>query len=118
MTVGDQRWGVDVVVSRAPQLKNGNDDLGGCHQGQPRRTTQGHHATSRHGLVRLVSSPRGVATLQTNRVYARGVCEGIAVHASELSLCVGRICVACAGRNMCLLCWRLVRSVRVCVAVR
>lgn len=25
MAVGDQRWGVDVVVSRAPQLNNDND---------------------------------------------------------------------------------------------
>jgi hypothetical protein len=28
-----------------------------------------------------------------NRAYARGVCEDIAVHAGELSLCAGRICV-------------------------
>jgi hypothetical protein len=27
------------------------------------------------------SSRRGVATVQTNRAYARGICEGIAVHA-------------------------------------
>jgi hypothetical protein len=25
--------------------------------------------------------------------YARGICEGSAVHAGELALCVGRICV-------------------------
>jgi hypothetical protein len=38
-----------------------------------------------------------VATLQTNRAYARGICEGIAVRAGELSLCVGRICVVSAA---------------------
>jgi hypothetical protein len=36
------------------------------------------------------------------------------VRAGELSLCVGRICVVSAGGHMCLLCWRLVRVVRVC----
>ena len=30
-------------------------------------------------------------------VYARGICQGIAVRAGELSLCVGRICVVSAG---------------------
>ena len=38
-----------------------------------------------------------VVTLPTNRAYARGICEGIAVRAGELSLCVGRICVVSAG---------------------
>jgi hypothetical protein len=28
--------------------------------------------------------------------YARGICEGSAVHAGELALCVGRICVPSA----------------------
>jgi len=32
-----------------------------------------------------------------NRAYARGIYEGIAVRAGELSLCVGRIFVASAG---------------------
>ena len=43
------------------------------------------------------ASQRGVATLQTNRAYARGICEGIAARAGELSLCVRRICVVSAG---------------------
>jgi hypothetical protein len=29
--------------------------------------------------------------------YARGICEGIAVHAGELSLCIGRIFMASVG---------------------
>jgi len=32
-----------------------------------------------------------------NRAYARGVCDGIAAHAGELSLCAGRICVPSVG---------------------
>jgi hypothetical protein len=32
-----------------------------------------------------------------NRAYARGLCEGVAVHAGELSLCVERICVPGVG---------------------
>ena len=54
---------------------------------------RGHHATSSSRW----SSQRGVATLQTNRAYARGICECIAVRAGELSLCVGRICVISVG---------------------
>ena len=38
-----------------------------------------------------------IATLQANRVYACGICEGVAVRAGELSLCVGRICAVSAG---------------------
>ena len=40
---------------------------------------------------------RVIATLQTSRAYARSMCEGLAVRASELSLCVGRICVPSVG---------------------
>jgi hypothetical protein len=36
--------------------------------------------------------------LARRTAYARGICEGIAVRAGELSLCMGRICVAGAGR--------------------
>ena len=62
---------------------------------QPR----GYHATSssRWSCWSCWSSQRGVATLQTNRAYARGICEGIVASAGELSLCVGRICVVSAG---------------------
>ena len=35
--------------------------------------------------------------LSRRTVYARGICQGIAVRAGELSLCVGRICVVSAG---------------------
>lgn len=36
--------------------------------------------------------------LARRTAYARGMCEGIAVRAGELPLCMGRICVASAGR--------------------
>jgi hypothetical protein len=36
---------------------------------------------------------RSWQALQTNRAYARGICEGIAVRAGELSLCTERICM-------------------------
>lgn len=48
------------------------------------RSHAGHHSVE-------------VATLPTNRGYARGICQGIAVRAGELSLCAGRICVVSAG---------------------
>ncbi len=35
----------------------------------------------------------------TNRAYARGICQGIAVRAGELSLCAGRICVVSTGES-------------------
>jgi hypothetical protein len=35
--------------------------------------------------------------LSMRTVYARGICQGIAVRAGELALCVGRICVVSAG---------------------
>ena len=38
-----------------------------------------------------------IAAVQTNRAYARALCEGLAVRVGELSLCVGRICVVSAG---------------------
>ena len=34
--------------------------------------------------------------LSNNRPYARGICERIAVRASELSICTERICVPSA----------------------
>ncbi len=38
-----------------------------------------------------------LSQLSRRTVYARGVCEGLAVRVGELSLCVGRICVVSAG---------------------
>jgi hypothetical protein len=43
-------------------------------------------------VVSRVLQPR-----KANRAYARGICEGIAVRAGELSLCMGRICARSAG---------------------
>jgi hypothetical protein len=42
------------------------------------------------GVERSSQLPRRTA-------YARGICEGIAVRAGELSLCVGRICMVSTG---------------------
>jgi hypothetical protein len=50
-----------------------------------------------NGLVALVTTAWKSQTLPANRGYARGMCEGIAVRAGELSLCAGRICVGSAG---------------------
>ena len=57
----------------------------GSLRDQPSRSSHAGH----HGLE--------VATPRANRGYARGICEGIAVRAGELSLCVRRICVVSAG---------------------
>jgi hypothetical protein len=107
------------VVSRAPRLKDDNDGRQKADSG----TGAGYgEASWSQWLARAWRSPRStppnnpgslrdqperssyaghhgveVATLQTNRGYACGICEGIAVRAGELSLCVGRICVVCAG---------------------
>jgi hypothetical protein len=56
----------------------------------PRPARHGSHAG--HHSVK-------VATLQTNRAYARGICQGIAVRAGELSLCAVRICVVSTGES-------------------
>jgi hypothetical protein len=56
---------------------------------QPR----GHPSRSSHAGHHSVESQLP----QTNRGYACGICEGIAVRAGELSLCVGRICVVSVG---------------------
>jgi hypothetical protein len=104
------------VVSRAPRLKDDNDGRQKANSGTGARYGE---ASWSQWLARAWRSPRStppnnpgslrdqpersshaghhgvVTTLQANRAYA--ICEGIAVRAGELSLCVGRICVASAG---------------------
>jgi hypothetical protein len=75
--------GPGVEVTKAPRSTPPNNP--GSLRDQPQRSSHAGH----HGME--------VATLPTNRAYARGICEGIAVRAGELSLCVGRICVVSAG---------------------
>jgi hypothetical protein len=105
------------VVSRAPRLKDDNDGRQKANSGtgagygeaswsqwlarawrSPRSTPPNNPGSLRDQPAR--SSHAGhhgvVTTLQANRAYACGICEGIAVRAGELSLCVGRICVASA----------------------
>jgi hypothetical protein len=72
-----------VEVTKAPRSTPPNNP--GSLRDQPQRSSHAGH----HGVE--------VATLQANRAYARGICEGIAVRAGELSLCVGRICVVSAA---------------------
>ena len=57
----------------------------------PRPARHGSHAG--HHSVEVTTPPPPT----TNRAYAGGICEGIAVRAGELSVCVGRICVVSAG---------------------
>jgi hypothetical protein len=122
--VGDQHWGVDVVVSRAPHSRTittvarrqtgtpvrpvrGSELVAMVDPGaevtkvsiaeQPRGSPRDQPSRSSHAGHHSVESQLPPPT--TNRGYARGICEGIAVRAGELSLCVGRICVVSAGES-------------------
>ncbi len=60
---------------RSPRSASSNNP--GSPRDQPSRSSHAGY----HGVE--------VATLSTNRGYARGICEGIAVRAGELPICVG-----------------------------
>jgi hypothetical protein len=119
MAVGAQRWSGDVVFCRAPQLKNDND--GRQKANRDTGVARCREVSWSRWLTRARRSPRSappnspgspseqlvtVVTLVITAwsrnspdeppVCAR-ICKGIAVRASELSICAGRICVASAG---------------------
>jgi hypothetical protein len=96
-TVGRRQIGTPARAVRGSELVAMVDPGRGGHQSQHRRTTPGHHATSRHGLATLVITAwKSQLSRRTARMRAAYV-RGIAVRAGELSLCVGRICVVSAG---------------------
>jgi len=75
---------------RSPRSTPPNNP-GSLRDQPPRSSHAGHHGVE--------------SQLSRRTAYARGICEGIAVGAGELSLCVGRICVVSAGGAYALVCW-------------